>query len=293
MKKFSKISVIDIIGISDDVKNKIQQFSESPVVFPNTDSENDEQIIERIGDADAVLGSWKSTINERILNSCPSIKYIGICGTSMANIRIEEVKKRGISITNVTDYGDEATAEYIFAQLLTLARGFGEYRWKDGPCELNGKTIGIVGLGAVGQQVARLALGFNMKVLYFSRSRNPEWEKKGLQYTDFDNLLKSVDIISLHVPKNTVVLNEKEFNMISKGTILVDTCLGIVFDIEAFKQWNSRGFNLTIFDYKQELYEQVKGLKNVIGVNGAAGRTMESKERLSNKALKNITDYLQ
>ena len=292
MNKFSKIAVIDIVGISDEAKKKIQEFSESSVTFPDTDSENDEQVIKRIGNADAVLGSWKSTINQKVLDACPSIKYIGICGTSMANIQVNEVKKRGITITNVADYGDEATAEYIFTQLLILARGFGRYQWKSEPCELNGKTIGIVGLGAVGQQVARLALGFNMNVLYTANSRKPDWEQKGLKFVDLDQLLKASDIISLHVPKNTVVLKEKEFDLIQDGVILVDTCLGVVFDIEAFKQWTSKGKNFTVFDYKQELYEQVKGLKNVIGPdNGTAGKTIESRERLSKKALTNIQSY--
>jgi len=294
MNKFNKIAVIDVVGISDEAKAKLRDLSESDIIFPEKDSSRDEETVEIIGGADAVLGSWKSTINQKILDLCPSVKYIGICGTSLANIQVEEIKKRGITLTNVTDYGDEATAEYIFTQLLMLARGFGKYQWKKEPCELNGKTIGIIGLGAVGQQVARLALGFNMKVLYNARSRKSEWEQKGLQFADNNTILQTADVISLHVPKNTVILNKAEFDLIRDGAILVDTCLGVVFDLPAFKQWVGKGNNFVVFDYKQELFDEVKDIANVVGPNsGTAGRTIESRDRLSQKVLNNIQKFLE
>lgn len=294
MKKFSQIAVIDTVVITEKAKKELQNFSDLLVMFPKTDATSENEVIQRIGKADAVLGSWKSTITKRILDKCPSIKYIGICGTSMANIEVDEVKRRNIAITNVTDYGDEATAEYIFTQLLILARGFGPYQWQSEPCELNGKTIGIVGLGAVGQQVARLALGFNMRVLYNSLSQRPEWDEKGLQFCNLNRLLQTADIISLHVPKNTIILREKEFELIRKGAILVDTCLGIVFDIDAFLKWISKRENFVVFDYKEELFETVKNLKNIVGLDkGTAGKTRESRERLSQKVLNNLKLYFK
>lgn len=177
--------------------------------------------------------------------------------------------------------------------MLTLARGLGKYQRRDEPCELNGKTIGIIGLGAVGKQVARLALGFNMNVLYTSHSRKQEWEKKGLRFCKLDYILQNSDIISLHVPKNTVILKDKEFEMINDDAILVDTCLGVVFDIPSFLKWIKKGKNFAIFGYKEELFETVKNLKNVIGIkNGTAGKTKESRERLSEKVLNNIKNHL-
>jgi hypothetical protein len=113
-------------------------------------------------------------------------------------------------------------------------------------------------------------------------------------FADLNELLKASDIISLHVPKNTVILNEEQFGLIKEGAILVDTCLGVVFDIESFKRWIGNGKNFTVFDYKQELFEQVKDLKNVVGPNsGTAGRTVESRERLSRKVLNNIQKFLE
>lgn len=293
MRKFKKIAVMDIVGISDEAKDKILEYSDTSITYPQTNSENDLDVIARIQDADAVLGSWASTLNQNILDHTPNLKYVGICGTSLANIDQAELQKRGITLTNVTDYGDEATAEFIFAQLLNLFRGIIDKKLDVEPRELHYKTIGIVGLGAVGKQVAKLALGFDMKVVYHSRTRNPAWESRGLVYQDLNSLLSSCDIISLHVPKNIQVLGESEFSLIKPGSVLIDTCLGIVFDLKAFRAWIQKKQNFAIIDQKAELAEAVQDLDHVIYHKTiTAGRTKESRDRLSQKTIDNIKSFL-
>lgn len=293
MNKFNRIAVIDVVGITDEAKASINKLSTEPIIFPETDSQTDQEVIERIGDADAILGSWKSTLNKNILDHATNLKYVGICGTSLANIDQSELKNRRIDLTNVTDYGDEATAEFIFAQLLNLYRGLIDKQLDTEPRELHNKTIGIIGLGAVGKQVAKLALGFDMKVLYFSRTRNSDWEKKGLIYKDLNDLLQESNMISLHVPKNLVILGEAEFKLIKPGSVLIDTCLGIVFDLPAFKDWVSESGNFAIIDQKEELINEVKNINNVmLSSKVTAGRTKESRYRLSQKVIDNILSYL-
>lgn len=192
---------------------------------------------------------------------------------------------------NVVDYGDEATAEFIFAQLLNLFRGFGKYQWGDRPAELNGKKIGIIGLGAVGKQVARLALGFNMNVSYFSRTHNLEWETKGLVYKRLEDLLPDCDIISLNVPRNLMILTKKEFGLIKPKTVFVNTAIGSVFDLPNFIDWIKKGDNFAIID-DQEYIEKIKDLQNVIALPITAGKTKESIDRLGQKVLDNIKSYL-
>lgn len=264
------------------------------MIFPKSDTNDEREIIDRIGDADAVLGSWNIMITENVLAHAPNLRYIGVCGTNTSNIDTQAAHKRGITVRNVTDYGDEATAEYIFTQLLNLARGFGPYQWKGEPTELHGKTIGIIGLGAVGQQMAKLALGFTMRVQYHSRTRRPDWEAKGLAWCTIPQLLQTSDIISLHVPKNLVVMPGKDFERIPHGTIFVDTCLGLVSDRDAFLKWVNRGKNLVIVDdNKKAMFPEGTAPKNVIGLGaGVAGITIESRERLSKKVLDNIVAYL-
>ena len=259
MNVFKHITVVDKISITDLAKKDLVKYSHSKIVFPNFDSRNDGERISRIGDSDAVLGSWQTKINDKILSNAPNLKYIGICGTSLANIDLDAVRRRGIVLKNVVDYGDEGVAEYIFAQLLSLFRGLGKYRWCKGARELCGKTIGIIGLGATGQQVARVALGFKMNVLYYSRTRKRLWEKKGLSYKSLASLLRVSDIISLHVPKNLKIMGEKEFGYMSDGKILVDTCLGVVYqNFDVVKKWLSFENNYLIRDFQPDIEKSLK-----------------------------------
>lgn len=294
MKKFNKIAVIDTVKITEKAKDKIQLYSNEPVLYPDHDAEDEMQIYQRINDADAALGNWQSKINASILKHTPNLKYIGICGTSLANIDLEAIRRQNIVIKNVTDYGDQGTAEYIFAQLLNLFRGFGKNMWRAEPSELYSKTIGIVGLGATGQQVARIALGFKMKVLYYSKTRKAEWEEKGVQYSPIDDLLKKSDIISMHVPKNTKIIGKDELEKIGNGKIITDTCLGDIYkDIDAVRQWLGNENNFLIRDYQPEIKEKLGDLGRFIYTDAIAGITSEARERLSIKVIDNIKAYLK
>jgi lactate dehydrogenase-like 2-hydroxyacid dehydrogenase len=292
MNQFHKISTINVLNLSSSTQHQLQEFSEEKIVFYDTDSQTEEETISRIGTADAVLGSWNSTITKNVLDACPSLKYIGICGTSLTKVDVEEVKKHNIILKNVTDYGDEATAEFIFSQLLNLYRGFGSHQLGNIPSELNGKTIGIIGLGAVGQQVARLAIGFNMRVLYYSRSRHSEWETKGLIFTDLNSLLSTSDIISISVPRNLNIIGASEFDLIKPQAVLVNTAIGTVFDMSSFLSWIKKGQNFFIVD-NQEYINEINDIPNVIAVPITAGKTQESINRLSQKVINNICDFLK
>jgi len=295
MKKFNKIVIIDTVKITEEAKEKIQHYSNERVIYPEFDTKNETEIYQRINNADAALGNWHSTINTSILKHTPNLKYIGICGTSLANINLEAVRRHNIVIKNVTDYGDNGVAEYIFAQLLNLFRGFGKHRWRNEPSELNSKTIGIIGLGAIGQQVARTALGFKMKVLYYSKSRKTEWEEKGVQYSTIDDLLKKSDIISIHVPKNTKIIGKNELEKIGNGKIIIDTCLGDIYkDINAVRLWLGNENNFLIRDHQPEIKEKLGDLERFIYTeNVISGITTEAREKLSTKIIDNIEDYLK
>ncbi len=294
MKKFKKIAVINTIKITEEAKELIQHYSNERVIYPNSDTEDETEIYQRIKDADAILGNWHSTITSLVLKHTPNLKYIGICGTNLSNIDLEAVRRHNIVVKNVIDYGDDGTAEYIFAQLLNLFRGFGKHIWRNEPCELSSKTLGIVGLGAVGQQVARIALGFKMRVLYYSKSRKTEWEKKGVQYSSIDDLLKESDIISMHVPKNTKIIGKDELEKIGNGKIIVDTCLGNIYqDIDAIRLWLGNKNNFLIRDYQPEIKEKLGDLERFIYTEIIAGITVEAREKLSKKVIDNIRAYLE
>ena len=287
---FRRIAVVDNLNLSPSHRGQVQKFSAAPVVFPEDDPASDRETVGRIADADAILVSWRTPLTAGVLTACPALRYIGVCATSTACIDSAEAARRGIAMTNVEDYGDAATAEFIFLQLLALVRGAGPHAWRAEPCELNGKTIGIIGLGAVGQKVARLARGFDMRASYFSRTRKPDWEARGLRYVPLDELLAGSEIITLHTPRGLRILDAPAFERMRPGVILVDTAVGNVLDEEAFRHWIAGRGNFAIFDYAtgEEYYARFRDLPNVIFPKAIAGLTRESQERLGEKALANL-----
>lgn len=292
--KFNQIVILDNITFSNNILDDIQNYSQSKLIVYNVDPINNNEAIKRIGDADCILLSWRTTINEDIITNCPNLKYIGLCCTSFTKIDLISAKKQNIIVSNVTKYGDEGTAEFIFSQLLNLIRGFSKYQWKGKPAELNQKTIGLIGVGAVGKEVARIALGFNMKIFYTSKSRKPELEKKGLIYKELNELIKKVDIISMHVPRDLNIFSKEQFDLIPKGSIFINTCLGTTFDEEYFIEWINKKENYAIFDYSlgEEKYQKLKDLPNVIFSDAVAAITLEARVRLSKKSVNNIKAFL-
>ena len=162
--KFKQIIILDQVNLSEESVKELNKYSENEVNLYLDDPKNEEETIQRVGNADCILLSWKTKINEKVLNSCKNLKFIGICGTNFNYIDLKACSKRGIVVSNVKDYGDEGVVEWIIFELIKLFRGFGKYQWKDEPSELSRKTIGILGLGAVGKLLADVALGFKLLI---------------------------------------------------------------------------------------------------------------------------------
>ena len=129
-----EIAVISDVHLLPETEEQISRLATHPVHFPREDTQpSKEELIARTGDADAVLISPGTSLSADYLQSCPNVKYIGLCGTSKENVDLEAVAQHNVVITSVVDYGDEPTAEFIFMQLVYLARGMGEYQWRDNP----------------------------------------------------------------------------------------------------------------------------------------------------------------
>jgi hypothetical protein len=240
------------------------------------------------------VGPWDK-IDRAYLEECPSIKYIGLCGTSTANIDLDELAKRGISFSNIISGDKESVAEFFFMQLVGLARGIGKYQWKAEEHQLRGKHIGIIGLGAVGQAIAHLALSYKMNTAYYSPHRKQEWEDKGLEYLEMNGLVKSSEIIMICSPTNVEVLSETEFKATKPGSILVQASAGSPFDTLAFMEWISHESNYALFDMSagEKNYLQFNTLPRVIFSRAFAGDTYESNQRRGQRAVENLKSFLK
>ncbi len=296
---FNKIAIIDNCGLTSPEIEKIALLSREPILIFDGYPETASQIMERIGDADCVLVSWQTRISADILKKATSLKFIGMCCSlydeKSANVDIAAARELGIQVKGVKDYGDEGTIEFIFAQLIYLFKGLGQQQWKSEATELTNKSIGIIGLGTLGQMVAKTATHFGMQVFYFNRSRKYDMEKEGLVYLPLNELMATCDVITTHLPRNTILLTEQEFNNKKKNSILINTSLGLTFEKEAFLKWISHDkTSFAIFDADGvgNFASEFSLYENIITTEQFAGFTLEAKKRLSEKVYTNLINYL-
>ena len=203
--------------------------------------------VDQIKNADAIGIFIYSIVNKKILDKLPNLKLVITLSTGFDHIDLKECKKRKITVCNVPHYGENTVAEHTFALILNLTRKIhkaydrtvrGDFSL-DGlrGTDLQGKTIGIVGTGSIGQHVARIAKGFEMNVIAFDKFKSQKLAKKlGFKYTSFDHLLKNSDIVTLHVPYNKLthhLINKKAISKMKNNVILINTARGGIVDTAA------------------------------------------------------------
>ncbi|MDT0647354.1 NAD(P)-dependent oxidoreductase [Zunongwangia sp. F260] len=297
--KFKKIVCVDHTKIQDWALEELQQFSEEKIDVYKDEPASEAEILERIGDAEVIFVSWRTPIDEKIIEKCPNLKYIGMCCSlyddASANVAVNFARDRGIGVTGIRDYGDPGVIEFIVSGLVRLLHGFGENQWREMPMELTGRKLGIIGLGTTGQLLAKYLLPFGMDLYYFSRTRKKDWEDKGLKFLELKELLKTSEMISIHLPKNIQILKKKEFEQLGSGKILINTSLGLPLDEEAFQKWISEPSNFAIFDgdAKSKLDGRILKNKNLITVDKSAGWSTKTEERLSQKVLNNFKEFVK
>ena len=275
----------------------MQELSEAEVKVYKDYPESKAEVIDRIGDAEAVIVSWHTELDEEIIKACPNIKYIGMACSlyddESANVAVKYARENGITVKGIRDYGDPGVAEFIISELIQLLNGYKGKQWKEMPLELTDLKIGIIGLGVTGKLLANCLLPFGVDLYYYSNTRKPEWEDKGVKYLELNELLKTIDAISFHLPKNAQPIGEEEFAELGNGKIIINTSLGLPFDENAFRKWiqNERNFAIFDGDGKKEISKDILENSNVIALDASAGWSAQTLERLSKKVLDNIKAY--
>ncbi|HKL35657.1 MAG TPA: NAD(P)-dependent oxidoreductase [Salegentibacter sp.] len=297
VKRFNKIVCVDHTKLEEWAIKELQEYSEAEVEVYRESPDSENELIDRIGDAEAIIVSWRTQIPKNVIEKCSHLKYIGMACSlyddESANVAVDFAREKGITVKGIFDYGDPGVIEFIISELIRLLHGFGEYQWQKMPVELTSKKIGIIGLGTTGQLLARALLPLGADVYYFSRTRKKDWEAKGLQYLSLNNLLKTSEIISLHLPKNTKLLEGEEFETFGLGKILINTSLGLPFEEKAFVNWINAEGNFGIFDGdgSASLSDATKEKNRVISYKKSAGWSAETEQRLSKKVLENLKSY--
>lgn len=218
-------------------------------VYPRTAAH---EVVSRIADAEVVFLN-KTPISAEVFASCPKLRMIGILATGYNIVDIAAAKKHGVIVCNVPGYSTMAVAQMTFALLLELTQHVGQHsravftgQWQSSPdfcfwnaplTELAGKTFGIVGYGAIGQAVGRIAQAFGMKLLVTARHEKPV--PPDAEFVSFEEILERSDVVSLHCPQtaeNLHMINAASLEKMKPTAFLLNTARGGLVDEAALAQ---------------------------------------------------------
>lgn len=291
---FQKLVVIEPVSLIPSAEQELYSFAKEVILYP--DIPHDEyEIAKRIGDADAVLLSYTSQLGKPALKQCRNVKYIGMCcslySPESANVDIRYVNSRGITVTGIRDYGDEGVVEYVISELVRCLHGFGQEPWDGIPREITGLKVGIIGLGKSGGMIADGLHFFGAEISYYARSEKEDAKAKGYRFLPLDDLLHESEVICCCLNRNTILLHEAQFKKIGNKKILFNTGLSPAWDEVPFLRW-LEGNNLCYCDTVGALGgEHLLNHPKVRCMQVATGRTRQAFDRLSEKVLRNLSDY--
>lgn len=307
-----KIVMLDKKTLGDDCDlSKLQEMGDF-IAYDETDRS---YTIERIKDADAVFTN-KVVIGKEEMDSATNLKYIGIMATGTNNIDLEYAKKRGITVTNVKGYSTKIVAQHTFALLFSVMEQLayydkfiksGEYSGQslfthiDRPfMEISGKTWGIIGLGAIGKEVAGIAKAFGCDVIYYSTSGKNNCND--YRQVDFETLLKESDIISVHAPLTDAtrgLMNEKAFDKMKSTAYFINVGRGPIVDEEALKnaldEGKIAGAGIDVFDMEPlpaaSPLMNIKNKDKIVMTPHIAWASVEARKRLIDMMIDNFREF--
>lgn len=268
----------------------------------------DEQILERLEGCDAYIAGL-DYITEDVIEKMPkSVKVISRYGVGTDRVDIEAAKKRGIVVTNTPGANSTAVAELAFALMLNAARNItalhiavtdGQWPRCQGR-ELSGKVLGIVGMGAIGKQIAVRARAFDMEVVAYDPFFDKEFAAThDIRQAELEGLLKCADFVTLHVPLNDQtrhMINEDSIKIMKKNAIIINTARGGLIDEEAaakaLKDGQLGGLGLDAFEEEPLLDSPLKNLPNVIFTPHTGAHTDEAVAKMGLMSVKNAISVL-
>ena len=245
-----KIAVVEPLGISGntfaDLKNEFESAGHQ-FIFYTDRNENPQVLAERMGDADIVVIS-NIRLSADTLAQCPNLKMLSVAFTGLDHIDLDYCRRNDIAVKNAAGYSTTAVCELAVGLMLDMLRQItrfdsvtrqGGSRGTATGLELRGKTVGIVGTGAIGCATARLLGAFGCNLLAYSRSKRAEALSLGVKYMPLDDMLPLCDILTLHVPltqETHHLIDSRRLALLKPSALLVNTARGNVVDIPALAE---------------------------------------------------------
>jgi D-3-phosphoglycerate dehydrogenase len=303
------IVVVDHVHLAEKHLERLRSLGEVKV-FADAPSTS-EELKERIREADVVVVGW-SNLTRSVIDSAKKLRMISIWATTCHYVDLEAAKDRGILVTHVPSYATEAVAEHTFALLLAAVRRLtsadkhvreGKFDWRSFTgSELAGKTLGVIGTGAIGCRVAEIGRAFKMRVLGFDKYPNMKRAAEiGIMHVDLNTLLRESDVVTLHVTltsETEKLIGKREIATMKDGAVIINTSQGKVIDEEAlFEALRSGKLSHAGLDVLEDeppakndpLFE----LNNTVLSPHIGFNTVEAKARCTDICVDNIVKFLE
>ena len=284
------------------------------LIKPQTGAFSSDELAHLITVCDAFVPMFNTPVHKDLLMAAKRLKVVSNVGVGYNNIDVSFASQLGIAVCNTPDVVTEPTAELTIALLLDVARGItrshmamvqGQERWgvlENIGNDVYGKTLGIVGLGRIGQAVARRAKAMGMRILYNSRNRVAASIETalGATYMPLQEVMSQSDYISLHTPltEQTHHLIDSSMLSICKPTaFLINTARGPVIDeealIAALSNASIAGAALDVYEYEPKVSDEMRRLPNVVLLPHIGTATRETRNKMAAMALNNVVSFFR
>lgn len=266
----------------------------------------EEEMAEIIGEFDAVI-LGVDPMTKAVLEKADNLKVISRYGVGLDNIDLEYAKERNIAVYRTVGANANAVADYAFGLMLDITRKIAfidrecrKGNWKKiKTAEMWHKTIGILGLGAIGKGVAKRASGFEMRILAYDPFPDKEFaEKYNIEFVDLKTILQEADFFSLHLPlteETRNLISFDEFKLMKKNAIIVNTARGAIIDENALYQAletnQIMGAGVDVFEQEPPSNLDFMKLENIIIGSHCAASSIEAIDNMSSIAVENLANY--
>lgn len=245
-----KIVTVESLGISSSkfelLKQEFMQFGHEFIYYTDR-NENPDELVARMRDADIVIIS-NIPLSAKILEQCSQLKMLSVAFTGLDHIDLEYCKCHHIEVRNASGYSTIAVSEAAVGLMIDVYRKITEFdtqirqfgsRGTFLGSELHGKTVGVVGTGAIGRQIIKILQAFGCQIVAYSRTQRDDVKKLGVHYMSLQKLLQISDIVTLHLPLNAEtkhLIDKKELALMKSTAILINTARGNVVNIDALSE---------------------------------------------------------
>lgn len=305
-----RIAVMDPLGVEQEKFMQIAREAvgnDVEIVCYDTRTTDVEELGRRGRDAD-IIAIGNLPFPREVLEKCENVKMLAVAFTGLDHVDLKYCEERGIKVQNCAGYATTAVAELTFGLLLDLCRNIGkcDTAARNGGTkagligfELEGRTMGIVGTGAIGARVAKLAAAFGMDVIAYSRTPG---KVAGVRYVSLEELLAQADVVSLHVPltdETRGMIGVEELALMKETAVLVNTARGPVVDTkalaDALNSGRIAGAAIDVFDAEPPLDadEPLINAKNTVVTPHVAFATDESMIKRAEIEFRNIAEFIK